>query len=139
MKNLILLGITLTVFSTTLHAEDIFPNVLVVHHNDGTEETFPLEGTNIDFIGMFQMKVVNNGIDHSYNPNLLWSITYEYRSPEQMGINLPTVNAEIVEVYTVGGMKLVSGPALSVWHTVASLPQGIYIVKKNGRTRKVKK
>ena len=56
MKNLILLGITLTVFSITLHAEDIFPNVLVVHHNDGTEETFPLEGTNIDFIGMFQVE-----------------------------------------------------------------------------------
>ena len=140
MKKQLLLLLMFVVMPISMMAEGEYPNVLVVHQMDGTENAFQLEGTTLQFQPDSDMlQVSTDGTSNSFSLSQITGIAYEYRDFSSLGISSITLsNALQAEVYSLDGRK-VSAEFQSLQGALNTLPKGVYIIKVNGKTLKIAK
>ena len=138
-KKLLLLLLTMLPFN--LMAQDEYPNMLVIHQTDGSEIVHLLEEIKMYiYPGEDRMEFYKLG---NYNGSIKLStitgIRYEFRDAGSLGISSITLSdASGIEVYGLDGRRH-SSDSPTLQGVLNRLPQGVYIIKKNGKAIKVAK
>ena len=121
-------------------AEGEYPNALMVHLNNGSIVGFQLEGTTLQMLPFTnQVKVSTEKNNQTFTLSDVESIAYEYHDLNSLGIGMISLNGIAhIEVYFIDGRK-VATDRTSLSNALSALPQGVYIIKVNGRTLKISK